>query len=210
MDKQTIEFYNKNASSYAESTINLDISEQQLAFVNQLPLAGKILDAGCGSGRDLAAFKNLGFEAVGIDASKELVEIAKNNSKANVYEKTFDQIDWKNEFDGVWCMASLLHLNRTELKEALFNISAALKPNGKLYASFKSGEGESYDNKGRFFSYHSIKDLKDIFDEIKVFGNVNFSYGKDTMGRDDTQWINVNCNKEKPEINLKKTNRLKM
>lgn len=210
MDKKTIEFYNQNAASYAESTIGLDISEQHNDFIQRLPVAGKILDAGCGSGRDLVAFKSLGFETVGIDASKALVEIAQSNAKTDVYEKSFAQIDWKDEFDGVWCMASLLHLNREELKEALVNISTALKPSGQLYASFKNGEGDAYDNKGRFFSYHTLDDLKSIFDEVKVFGNVQFSYGKDSMGRADTQWINVNAVNEKPKLKLTQRERLKI
>lgn len=210
MDKKTIEFYNQNASAYAESTINLDISAQHNDFAKRLPIAGKILDAGCGSGRDMIAFKSLGFETVGIDASKELVEIAKMNSKADVYEKSFAQIEWKDEFDGVWCMASLLHLNKEELKEALLNISGALKPSGQLYASFKNGEGDAYDNKGRFFSYHTEADLKSIFDEIKVFGNVQCSYGKDSMGRDDTQWINVNAVNDKPKLKLTRKDKYKM
>lgn len=80
MNKETIDYYNKNADEYAQSTINLDTSDLHKEFTKGIPAGGKILDAGCGSGRDLIAFKNLGFNVQGMDASKELVEIAKNNS----------------------------------------------------------------------------------------------------------------------------------
>lgn len=210
MNKKTIDYYNQNADEYTQSTINLDISDLHKEFTKNMPFGAKILDAGCGSGRDLIAFKNLGFDVQGIDASAELVEIAKKNSGVKVEHKDFSEINWKGEFDGVWCMASLLHLNKEEMKETLKKIAESMKEGGKIYASFKTGEGESSDPKGRFFSYYSIPELAKILDDSKLFGNVKLSHGSDKLGREDTQWINLTANREMPKPKNEKRKKLKM
>lgn len=210
MNKETIDYYNKNADEYAQSTINLDTSDLHKEFTKGIPAGGKILDAGCGSGRDLIAFKNLGFNVQGMDASKELVEIAKNNSGVKVEHKDFSEISWKGEFDGVWCMASLLHLNKEELKSTLLKIADSMKEGGKIYASFKSGEGESSDPKGRFFSYYTIPELSKIIEDSKLFGDVKLYHGADKQGREDTQWINMLAKRETPKPKSENKRKFKM
>jgi SAM-dependent methyltransferase len=210
MNKDTVEYYNKNAAEYAQSTINLDISDLHKEFTKDIQAGGKILDAGCGSGRDLLAFKNLGFNVQGIDASAELVEIAKKNAGVPVEHKSFSDIKWKAEFDGVWCMASLLHLKKDELKEALGNIAESMKEGSKIYASFKAGEGESVDPKGRFFSYYSIPELSKIIEESKVFGDVKLYHGADAQGREDTQWISLSAKREMPKPKNESRRKFKM
>lgn len=209
MNEKTISYYNNNAREYSDSTFGLDMKEQHDKFIKNIPEGGLILDAGCGSGRDMLAFKKMGFEVIGIDASDELVKVAQQNTLSPVYTMSFDQINWKSHFDGVWCMASLLHLNKAELSTALHNIAVALKPEGQFYASLKTGEGESYDNKGRFFCYHKESDLKNLLEESKIFKDVSFSYNKDSLGRDDTQWININATVDKTILDLKPRNRSK-
>lgn len=202
MNKQTVDFYNQNAEQYASTTLNLDVNKEVVNFLNGIPFAGKILDAGCGSGRDLKNFKSLGYDVVGIDASEELVKIATKNSGAPVHCKGFLDVDWKDEFDGVWCMASLLHLNKVELKEALEKLGDSMKSKAKFYASFKLGEGEKYDDKGRFFSYVNKQELEEVFQSVNKFKDIRVEFGNDDkLGRVDTQWVNVYAvsNKLAPE-----------
>ena len=79
--KQTLEWYEKNASHYSEkSKANSTIDRKQLDdFVKYICKGEKILDAGCGSGRDTSIFINLGYDAIGIDVSKNLLEEAKKS-----------------------------------------------------------------------------------------------------------------------------------
>lgn len=192
MNEQTISFYDANAKSYADSTIGLDMSILHNEFLSNLPAGASILDAGCGSGRDALKFKTLGFDVTAIDASAELVKIAFQNIGQNVIQKSFEEINWNDKFDGVWCMASLLHLNDEELIKALGNIALSLKDDGIIFASFKAGEGSSYDDKGRFFNYHTMEELLEFFETFTgLFTNVKCFYNKDSMGREDTQWISV-------------------
>lgn len=204
MNKKTIDFYNTNAHDYAKSTFNLDLNQEYINFIKDLPLNGNILDAGCGSGRDLLAFKNLGYNVQGIDASEELVKIAIKNSGALVECKTFLDIDWQDKFDGIWCMASLLHLNKKELNNALEKLGNAMKPNAKFYASFKLGEGEGYDNKGRFFSYMNKQEIMEVFQSAGMFKNISIlSDNNDKLGRQDTQWLKVFAISNKPQLSVK-------
>ena len=53
MIDKTVEYYNKNAQSFFETTVNADMSLQLNDFIKLLPADGNVLDAGCGSGRDL-------------------------------------------------------------------------------------------------------------------------------------------------------------
>lgn len=115
MKNKTIDYYNNNTEEYSNTTLYLDLKEKYYKFTKGIKFGGKILDVSCGSGRDLIAFKILGYDVIGIDASIKIVEIAKENSKADVFNKEFNQIDWKHEFDGVWCMASLLHLQKRRI-----------------------------------------------------------------------------------------------
>lgn len=209
MNKKTIEYYDNNANQYADSTLGLDLGEQYINFTKDIPKGGKILDAGCGSGRDLIAFNKLGFNVLGIDASYELTKIAAKNSGLQVENKGFLEINYKNEFNGIWCMASLLHLNRNELELALIKISDALKEDGKFYASFKNGKGESYDDKGRFFNYLDKSELENIFKKIDRFKNLKISPSVDKLGRENTEWLNVYADNQKPEIQLKKKSKMK-
>lgn len=204
MKNSTIDFYDKNAENYASSTFNVDVSSVRTQFLKQIPIGGKILDAGCGSGRDALAFKNAGYLVKAFDASEELSKIASSNAELPVLHMTFEEMKWNKSFDGVWCMASLLHLNDNELKSALKKCSEALVENGKFFGCFKTGEGASLDDKGRFFNYQSEQKLKDVLEESGLFKNVKFFYNSDSLGRQDTLWINVLADSNKPELKLER------
>ena len=81
---RTISFYDREAQRYAASTVKLDLSDLRQRFTEQLPLGGRILDVGCGSGRDLQAFRLLGFDAMGIEPSVSLAKLAEDLSDAVV------------------------------------------------------------------------------------------------------------------------------
>jgi SAM-dependent methyltransferase len=149
--KTTIAYYDRNASEFCERTLAVDMSEFYEPFLGEVPAGGTILDAGCGSGRDSRAFLQKGYEVVSIDASPAMVDATTRLTGRRAKLLNFDAIDFREEFDGIWACASLLHVVRENLGSVLDRLAAALKPGGVLYLSFKYGEAERVED-GRYFN----------------------------------------------------------
>ena len=148
---KTIDYYDNKAELFATETIGIDMSDNQDRFLSYLPIKAKILDAGCGSGRDTIAFLNKGYDVYAIDASSVMCEIASQNTGIEVRCISFEELTGSAVYDGIWACASLLHVKRSNLSEVLKNLHRLLKPNGVLYASFKYGEYER-EKDGRYFN----------------------------------------------------------
>jgi SAM-dependent methyltransferase len=151
---KTIVYYDSNAEQYYTDTVHVDMSAQYDRFLPLVPRGGKILDAGCGSGRDSQYFKRHGYRAEAFDASSEMCRRAAALIGQPVHQKTFNDVDWVSEFDGVWACASLLHVSRDSIADALERLCRALKPHGALFASFKLRD-EEWEQDGRFFNGYS-------------------------------------------------------
>ena len=146
---QTIQYYDQNAADFVENTRNVDFHVMQDEFIEGLPAGAKILDLGCGSGRDTKYFLEHGYRVDAIDGSAELCALASEYTGIQVKCQLFQELDASEVYDGIWACSSLLHLSYGELDEVLYRIEKALKPQGILYMSFKYGvfEGESEDLK---------------------------------------------------------------
>ena len=155
----TLDYYQTYAKEFFSQTINVDMQNVYQPFLEYLPKTQlsnqqKILDVGCGSGRDSVFFANQGFEVVSIDGSKSLIELAQQTDTRIDWQcLTFDEIDnqnWQSHFTGVWACASLLHVPFDDLPKILNDLLSCLRPTGVLYASFKYGDSER-EKDGRFF-----------------------------------------------------------
>lgn len=152
--RATRAFYEKNASGYADTTLNAPIAPILLAFAAQLPAGGKVIDLGCGAGRDLALFRLRGLQPVGLDYSRALSFLAQRHSDAPVVIGDMRVLPFASEvFDGGWAAASLLHLRRNEIPSALAEAHRVLRPKSLLFTSMKRGSGEDQDRHGRWFFY---------------------------------------------------------
>ena len=76
MTKTTLDFYNENATIFIEGTVNVDFTQVQDIFLEYLPDHAKILDFGCGSGRDAKYFLDHGYDVDAVDGSVELCKAA--------------------------------------------------------------------------------------------------------------------------------------
>lgn len=152
----TIEYYNKEADSYFKGTVSIDMEDLYQPFMRLLPKGARILDAGCGSGRDSLYFKHQGFDVVAFDAAEELVKLSTEHIGQKVLHLTFNDLPFENEFDGIWACASLLHVLKAEMHSVMNKLQKALKPKGVLYASFKYGTDEKLQGNRFFNSYDEI------------------------------------------------------
>lgn len=198
----TENYYNQNAETFIQNTFEADVSENIKNFISLLPKNAKILDVGCGSGRDSKTFLDLGFDVVAFDSSIVLAEKASQKINHPVLHLKIEDLSFENEFDGVWAMASLLHLSKKELPSSLDKCLKSLKENGKFFLSLKEGEGESVDENGRFFSYYSKDEIINTFKSLGQPNITCFSQS-DKLGR-NVNWLSFIVTKT-PQLKLKKT-----
>lgn len=143
--RRTIAAYDADPDGYRERYEQVDVSALRQAFMSYVPAGAPILDAGCGTGRDLVAFHDAGYNAVGIDLSEELLDIATDacpkamTVKSDVRRTPFND----HRFFGVWAMASLVHLSHSEVEEALAEFKRVLVAGGWLLVTLKAGGGIS-------------------------------------------------------------------
>lgn len=187
---ETLAYYNQNADTFIEGTQNADMSEQYRFFLKYLTPGSKLLDLGCGSGRDSAYFSSLGFEVTAVDGSEELCKRVKENYGIEAYCIKFEDISFDAEFDAIWACASLLHVEKVNMPKVLSKVSAALKSGGILYASFKYGSREHVSN-GRFFNDYTESDIGTLLTPKGQLTLVEYRITEDVRPeRAGERWLN--------------------
>ena len=185
-------YYDTHAEQYAKLTFDVDMSALHERFLKHLKPNSRILDAGCGSGRDSLAFKKMGHRVVAFDASPEMVAIASKNLSQSVLHCTFQEISFREEFDAVWACASLIHVPKKELPAALGKLVSALVPGGIPYASFKHGNGERLADDGRFFTDLNEESLQELVAQCSGIEFIDVWTTNDCRpGRTDEMWVNI-------------------
>jgi 2-polyprenyl-3-methyl-5-hydroxy-6-metoxy-1,4-benzoquinol methylase len=146
-----VSYYDTHAAEFVGRTVDVDLAHLRQRFTDKLPLGGRVLDAGCGSGRDSKAFVDAGFRVMAFDASPEMVRAATELTGLDVIECNFREFRSEEPFEGIWACASLLHVPRGELGQTLEHLIGLLRPAGVLYASLKFGSDERMDGE-RYFN----------------------------------------------------------
>jgi SAM-dependent methyltransferase len=159
----TVTYYDRNAERFFRETANVDMSFAYAPFLAYIPAGGRILDAGCGSGRDSHHFLQQGYEVEAFDASAQMCNLASKLIGQRAQQKSFDDVDWISVFDGVWACASLLHLRRDSIDSVLHKLCRALKPSGVMFVSFKLRDGE-WEEGGRFFNGYDEGSLQRLLE----------------------------------------------
>ena len=190
MDK-TIEYYNQNADMFAQGTRLVDFTIVQERFRKMLPVGSRILDFGCGSGRDTKYFLEKGYQVAATDGSAELCRLAGSFTGIKVKEMLFQELDEIGVYYGIWSCSSILHLPKQELLPVIRKMCDALKDNGVIYTSFKYGDFEGERN-GRYFTDFT----EDTFDKfIKVIQELTIEEEWITSdvrpGRGEEKWLNL-------------------
>ncbi len=160
--RATERYYEERAAEFDERTVGRDMASYYDAFLPLLPKGGSILDAGCGPGRDSLVFLQRGYCVTAFDASAAAVKLASARLGQQVLRLSFRQVEFVHAFDGVWACASLLHVPRAEMPDALSRLHRALRPGGVLYACVKRGSAEELRD-GRLFTDYEEDSLRCVF-----------------------------------------------
>jgi SAM-dependent methyltransferase len=189
--RRTLGHYGGTAARFWEGTRDHDVSQNIGALLDALQGDGprRILDLGCGPGRDLARFKALGHEPVGLDGSAEFVEMARAHSRCEVLHQNFLALDLAPEsFDGVFANASLFHVPVQELARVLGELYAALVPGGVLFSSNPRGSGEEGWNGERYGAYHDLESWR-AFTVAAGFEEAGHYYRPPGRPRAEQPWL---------------------
>ena len=186
-----VNYYDVHAKEYAELTVNADMSHAYEKFLRYLTLGAKLLDAGCGSGRDSLFFMRQGYRVTMLDASAAMCRCAEKLTGQKALHKTFAEIHFEKQFDGIWANASLLHVPEQELENVLKILHRALKDDGVLYASWKYGEAERRDGE-RFYCDMTEEKLKKLLRRTGCFVCKEVWVSEDVLPLHREQpWLNV-------------------
>ena len=187
---KTISYYNNNAKLFTNDTLDAKLTDTQDLFLSYLNKDALILDFGCGSGRDTKYFLSKGFKVEAIDGSIELCKIASINTGIAVKNMFFQDLNEINKYDGIWACSSILHLNKTELKEVLIKMISSLKDNGIIYTSFKYSNFEGERN-GRYFTDFTEDSFNDYTKDLNINVIKEWVSNDVRPNRNNEKWLNI-------------------
>jgi SAM-dependent methyltransferase len=187
----TIEQYNGQAEQFWAGTRDHDVSQNIEALLQHIEVAKpwRILDFGCGPGRDLLVFKQMGHEAIGLEGTPRFAQMAREYSSCEVLQQSFLELDLPSgHFDGVFANASLFHVPSQELPRVLRQLHAALKPGGVLFSSNPLGEGQEGWSSGRYGAYHNLVSWQRYLGDAGFTECVHY-YRPTGVPREQQRWL---------------------
>lgn len=188
---RTLAHYEERAAQFWEGTRGHDVRQNIEALLRHI--AGtppfRILDFGCGPGRDLLAFKALGHDPIGLEGSASFVDMARRHSGCEVWHQDFLALELPaRHFDGIFANASLFHVPSADLPRVLGQLHAALKPGGVLFASNPRGNNEEGWNRGRYGAYHDLEAWRGFL-QAADFSELEHYYRPPGLPREQQPWL---------------------
>lgn len=186
----TLADYQQSADAFRAGTRDHDVQQNLSALLRHIhaPVPYRILDFGCGPGRDLRAFAALGHQPVGLDGCPRFVEMARETG-CEVWHQDFLQLDLPAErFDGIFANASLFHVPRQELPRVLGVLRHSLAPGGVLFSSNPRGDNQEGWRHGRYGSFHDLDAWRDFL-HAAGFVELEHYYRPTGLPRDQQPWL---------------------
>jgi SAM-dependent methyltransferase len=187
----TLRYYNETAEGFWEGTRDHDVSQNRNALLEHLGGKGpyRILDFGCGPGRDLKAFRELGHTPIGLDGSERFVEFARNHTGCEVWLQDFLRLQLPaDHFDGIFANAALFHVPSQELPRVLKELWTSLKESGVLFSSNPRGNNEEGWSGDRYGVYYSLARWRELVASAG-FSEITHYYRPPGVPRAQQPWL---------------------
>ena len=191
ISRKTLAHYEDGADEFWEGTCDHDVSQNIDALLEAIGSVGpfRILDFGCGPGRDLLALSARGHQPVGLDGVEAFVRMAREHAGVEVWQQDFLALKLPAaDFDGVFANASLFHVPTRELPRVLGELFDCLRPGGVLFASNPRGENVEGWNQGRYGAYHDFEHWR-AFALRAGFEEIHHYYRPDGLPREQQPWL---------------------
>ena len=191
ISRGTIAHYERGAEGFWQGTRDHDVSQNIDALLSEIegepPF--RILDFGCGPGRDLQALLERGHAPIGLDGTPVFVRMAREHTGAEVLLQDFFELDLPSaKFDGIFANASLFHVPTREVPRVLGELRAGLRPRGVLFASNPRGENEEGWSRGRYGAFHDFERWSQLVGEAG-FEEIRHYYRPPGLPRDQQPWL---------------------
>jgi len=187
----TLQHYDQSAEGFWEGTRAHDVSQNIAALLQHVE--GKppyiLLDFGCGPGRDLEVFTELGHIAIGLEGAARFAAMARAHSGCEVWQQDFLRLSLpQRHFDGVFANAALFHVPGQELPRVLRELHDTLKPGGVLFSSNPRGRNDEGWNRGRYGAYHDLETWRDYL-TAAGFVELTHYYRPEGLPREQQPWL---------------------
>ena len=205
MDTLTSDFYAKGATRLVSEYAGVP-PEFEDRMLRAFEGSRRILDVGCGVGRDLGSLLRKGKDAYGVDASKEMLATANSellgsglSTQGRLFESELPDLSRfdEAEFDGVLCSAVLMHLAEDKIFDAVYALRRVLRPGGTLLVSVPAARNDvdittRRDPHGRLFSDFPPAKLQLLFERVG-FAVRKSEVAADSLGRAGIEWRVIEC-----------------
>jgi SAM-dependent methyltransferase len=199
IEKLNIAHYDESAESFRIGTQDHDVSQNIAALLDALP-KGKthdILDFGCGPGRDLCVFKELGHRPIGLDGSKEFCKMAEKQSGCRTLNQQFLKLNLKeNSYDGIFANASLFFIPSQELPRVLKQLHVSLRNGGILFSSNPRGNVEGW--QGQTYGHYMEFEASKLFLNQSGFKILKHYYRPEGKPKEEQPWLAIVSKRKEP------------
>jgi cyclopropane fatty-acyl-phospholipid synthase-like methyltransferase len=201
-ETSTINYYEQNSSNLSSRYESADVFEIHKFLLQTFDKNSELLEIGCGSGRDASFMSKNDFNITAIDGSKNMISEAKNihpELSKKLFHKTLpNDLEFDKKFDGIYSIATLMHLSKNDLKITISKIYNLLNQNGKFLMSvslFRDDVNtDRFDDKGRFFLVLDLNEWVNLLENIG-FKIVVTKTNADGLDRNGIQWLTLVANK---------------
>ena len=194
-EELTVKAYNEGAVEWEKEHSDTSYWKKEFETFKKLLPKGKVLEIGCGGGRDAKVLISMGYKYIGTDIANEFIKVAKQVVPEgkfltrNVYNLSFDNI----KFDGFWASGIFIHIPKNRIDLTLQELRRVVRPNGVGFISVKQGKGESiideyFAGKKRGKRFWALYD-KAAFDEILRRNKMNILYFRKWAISKRTTWL---------------------